>query len=112
MAVMTDALVVFVTAPSEEAAGRIARGVVERRLAACASLVPSIRSIYRWEGEIHDEKEILIVIKTKRESFDPLMEWIRSNHPYEVPEILALPVAAGLPAYLEWLEDDQREEPI
>ena len=100
---MTGALVVLITAPDEEKAAAIARKLVEERLLACANLVPRIRSIYRWEGKICDESEVLIVGKTTTERWPALAARLPQLHPYAVPELLALPVHAGSSRYLEWL---------
>jgi periplasmic divalent cation tolerance protein len=100
---VTDALVVLVTAPTAERAAEIARAVVEERLAACGNVLPAIRSIYRWQGEVHDEPEALLVLKTSRARLDALRARVLALHPYEVPEVLALPVEAGAAAYLAWI---------
>ena len=100
---MTDAIVVLVTAPSADAAAGIARAVVEERLAACGNVLPGVRSIYRWEGKLQDEPEVLLVLKTQRRHFPALRERILALHPYEVPEVIALPVEAGSAAYLDWI---------
>ena len=99
----TDALVVLVTTGSTEEAGKIARALVEERLAACVNLVPAIRSFYRWQGEIVDDAEVLLVVKSSRARFAALEERVRELHSYDVPEVLALEVGAGSAAYLEWL---------
>jgi periplasmic divalent cation tolerance protein len=99
----TDVLVVLVTAPSQEKAVEIARAVVEARLAACGNVVPGLRSIYRWEGRVHDDAEALLVLKTTRARFEALRDRVLALHPYEVPEVLALPVEAGSAAYSEWI---------
>jgi periplasmic divalent cation tolerance protein len=99
----TDVLVVLVTAPSQEKAVEIARAVVEARLAACGNVVPGLRSIYRWEGRVHDDTEALLVLKTTRARFEALRDRVLALHPYEVPEVLALPVEAGSAAYLQWI---------
>jgi periplasmic divalent cation tolerance protein len=101
---MTDKIVVFCTCGSGEEAARIARLLVESRLAACASITPGVRSVYRWQGEIHDEAEWGLTIKSRRELFPRLSAAIRGAHSYATPEILALPVADGGAEYLEWLE--------
>lgn len=101
---MTDKIVLFTTCGSPDEAERLARMVVERRLAACVNILPPIRSIYRWRGNIEESAESLLLIKTSRPRFDELSEALRSAHSYEVPEILALPVVAGSPDYLDWLE--------
>lgn len=102
-------MVVILTAcASEEEAVKIAKALVEECLAACVSIVSPIRSIYRWEGKIWDEKEWLLIIKTGRERFEQLESKIRSLHSYSVPEIICLPVVEGSFAYLEWLEEMTR----
>ncbi len=100
---MTDAIVVLVTAPTAEQAASLARALVGERLAACGNVVPGIRSIYRWEGKVQDEEEALLVLKTTRARFDALRERVLALHPYQVPEVLALPVEAGSAAYLAWI---------
>ena len=100
---MTDALVVLCTCPNPEEASRLARGLVENRYAACVNICPPVRSIYRWQGETQDEEEVLMIIKTSAQAFRALQVWLLDRHSYDVPEILALPVAEGSPDYLEWL---------
>ena len=100
---MTDAVVVLVTAPSADVAATIARTLVEERLAACGNVLPGIRSIYRWEGKVQDETEVLLLLKTQRGRFAELRDRILALHPYEVPEVIALPVEAGSDAYLDWI---------
>lgn len=85
-------------------AARIARAIVDERLAACASILPGLRSIYRWAGKIADESEVLLIIKTRRERFAALASRVKSLHPYQVVEIVALPVETGHEAYLKWLD--------
>ena len=100
-----EAIVVLVTAGSTEEAERIARALVEERLAACVNLVPGIRSIYRWKGKIADDGEILLVAKTRRDSFAALERRVRELHSYDVPEVLALAVTEGSTDYLRWLAE-------
>ena len=100
-----EAIVVLVTAGSIEEAERIARALVEERLAACVNLVPGIRSIYRWEDKIADDAEILLVAKTRRDSFAALERRVRELHSYDVPEVLGLAVTDGSPGYLGWLAE-------
>ena len=102
---MSESLVVFVTSGSEEEALKIAHALVEERLAACVNLVSPIRSIYRWEGKICDEKEWLLVIKTQTARFDDLEKRVKALHSYSVPEIIALPIVTGSSSYLNWLEE-------
>jgi periplasmic divalent cation tolerance protein len=97
-----DALVVLVTAPAEQAPV-LARRLVQSALAACVNVLPAVRSFYTWEGEICDDGESLLVIKTRRALFEELRAAVVEMHPYEVPEVLALPVAAGHLPYLEWI---------
>lgn len=103
-----DHLVVFITTPTADVAAQIARALVEERLAACGNVVPGLRSIYRWEGEIHDEAEALLVLKTTRARFEALRERALALHPYEVPEVIALPIEAGSAPYLEWIAAETR----
>ena len=91
------------TAPDADTGARIAQALVEERLAACVNVVPGIRSIYRWQGAIEDEQEVLLVIKTHAERMTALAERLCALHPYDVPELLALPVETGLAPYLQWL---------
>jgi len=100
---MTEAIVVLVTTPTAERAAEIARALVEERLAACGNVVPGLRSIYRWEGEVHDDAEALLVLKTTRARFEALRERVLALHPYDVPEVVALPVEAGSAPYLAWI---------
>lgn len=98
-----DVLVVLVTTPTPEVAADLARALVEARLAACGNVVPGLRSIYRWEGAVQDEPEALLVLKTTRGRFEPLREAVLRRHPYQVPEVVALPVEAGSAPYLDWV---------
>jgi periplasmic divalent cation tolerance protein len=98
-----DVRVAFATAPDAEVAARIARALVEEELAACANLVSNVRSIYRWQGKLEDESEVMLILKTRADRVDALAERLRALHPYEVPELLVLPVESGLPAYLDWV---------
>lgn len=100
---MTDAIVVLITAPGADKAAEIGRALVEERLAACANIVPGVRSIYRWEGKLQDDAEVLMLVKTRAALFEKLRERVVALHPYSVPEVLALPVAAGAQPYLDWI---------
>ena len=101
-----DLRVVFVTAPDVEVAERLARGLVEERLAACVNLIPGIRSFYRWEGAVHDDAEVLLVVKTRTDRLEALASRLQELHPYELPEILGLPVIGGSQAYLDWIRTE------
>ncbi len=105
---MRDAIVVLVTTPTPERAAEIARALVEERLAACGNVVPGVRSIYRWEGKVQEDAEALLVLKTTRGRFEALRERVLSLHPYDVPEVIALPVEAGSAPYLAWIAAETR----
>jgi periplasmic divalent cation tolerance protein len=96
-------VVVMVTTASQEEAVKIADQVVQSRLAACASTVPTVRSTYWWEGKLMNDQESLLLIKTTSDKFNSLEEAIRKVHSYKVPEIIAIPVGQGFPPYLEWI---------
>jgi len=101
---VTDKIVVFSTCDSEEQAGRIARALVEQRLAACVNILSPVRSIYRWKGQIEDAAEWLLIIKSRRGLMDQLRVAISQIHTYEVPELLAVPVVDGSESYLAWVD--------
>lgn len=110
---MTNKIVVLSTCANAEDADRIARALVEKRLAACVSVVPALRSYYRWQDRLETSDEVLLVIKTSRELFASLQSEIVKIHGYEVPEILALPIVEGSENYLNWLDSnlDRGETP-
>jgi periplasmic divalent cation tolerance protein len=95
--------VVFCTCPPEHAPD-LARKLVEKKLAACVNLIPGVRSFYHWEGELQDDREDLLVLKTGEAALPRLLRELPNLHPYEVPEVLALEVAEGYPPYLSWVE--------
>lgn len=104
---MTDhqtPLVVLTTLATADAARALVRRLVEDRVVACGTVVPGAASIYRWEGAVTTDDEALVLLKTVRARWDALVTAIERHHPYDVPELLALPVTAGLPAYLSWLD--------
>lgn len=101
--ILSDYIVILVTASKAEEAELIVKALVEERLAACCNIVPSIQSVYRWEGKICSDTEILLVIKTKKDLFGQIERRIRELHSYQVPEIIALSVHAGSEPYLQWL---------
>jgi periplasmic divalent cation tolerance protein len=96
-------VVVLSTAPTEAVAVRLARALVDERLIACANLVPRVRSIYRWKGAVQDEGEVLIVMKTDRARLAALEPRLKALHPYQVPEMLVIPVGSGHRPYLDWV---------
>jgi periplasmic divalent cation tolerance protein len=101
-------LVVLVTAATIEEATRIGRRMVEEKLAACANIVPGITSIFHWEGKISEEREILVLLKTRDDLFLDLTKAVKEIHSYEVPEIIALPIVDGAESYLKWIRDSTR----
>jgi periplasmic divalent cation tolerance protein len=102
----TDAIVVLATVASDEEGVRLVRALLERRLIACGTLVPAARSLYRWQGKIADEREVVVILKTRSARLETLQAAFGELHPYKVPELLALPVSAGLPKYLEWISGE------
>ena len=103
MTAAADVRLVLVTAPDEPTAERLARSLLEARLVACANLVPAVRSLYWWQGAIEEGRETLLVLKTTTAQLDALTAAVEREHPYDCPEVLALPVAAGSDAYVRWL---------
>jgi len=102
---MTDMLLVFSTFASEEDAARVTRALLAERLVACGTLLPGARSLYRWQGEVADEREVVVLFKTRRQAWPALERRLRELHPYETPECVAVEVTGGSPAYLAWLAD-------
>ena len=101
---MTKAVTIFTTCGSEETALTIAAAVVDQGLAACVNILPSIKSYYYYKGGTHLDEEVMLIIKTTRDNFDPIAQTITELHTYEVPEILMVPVEAASEGYLEWLQ--------
>jgi periplasmic divalent cation tolerance protein len=101
-------VVVITTTDSADAAAALARAVVEARLAACVQISGPVRSVYRWEGELHDDQEWQLWIKTAYDRVDELTEFVKAGHGYDVPEVLALPVLGGNPDYLAWITQETR----
>ena len=102
---MTDVIISYTTTNREKEARKIARELVEQRLAACVNVIPKIRSFYEWDGEIHDESEHLLIIKSPREKLDLVKGFIDKFHSYEVPEFISIDVVDALPDYLQWIRD-------
>ncbi len=105
-AVSVACQVLLVTAPDAEVGARLARTLVEEHLAACVNLIPGIRSIYRWEGKVQEDGEVLLVIKTRQDRVAALSRRVHELHPYELPELIAVGVVGGSERYLEWLRGE------
>jgi len=103
-----DRVMIYVTTSGDDEAARIARTLVEERFVACANILPPVRSFYRWEGQIQDDREVVFVAKTTRERVPEVIRRVRELHSYEVPAILALPILDGDAAYLQWVGDECR----
>ncbi len=105
-----DLCIVLVTAPDRDTALRLARGLVAERLAACVNVVPGATSVYRWEGEVQEEGEIVLVVKAAPGRLEDLERWIGAAHPYDVPEIVAIPTLATHGPYLDWARRETSPE--
>lgn len=108
---MSEHLVVYVTAPEGPVASELARTLVQERLVACVNLVPGLRSLYRWEGAVHDDAEVLLICKTTSAGYGALERRLLELHPYDVPEIVALPIVRGSAAYLDWVTAETSTTP-
>ena len=102
---MIKHMVVFITAPNEEEGAGLARALVEESLCACVNIMPKVRSIYRWEGKVCDEPEVMMIAKTSSDMAAALVNRVRELHSYDLPEVICLPVATGSGEYLDWIDD-------
>ena len=102
---MNEHCIIYITAGSKEEADKLSRGLVEEKLAFCVNAVPGIQSTYQWEGKIHVDDEILLIVKTRQDRYEALEQWVKQNHSYDVPEIISLPIQKGLPEYLLAIDD-------
>jgi len=107
---MEQALLVITNLADAGSAQALARALVAQRLAACVNLLPAVRSIYRWNDAVEEAAEVTLLIKTTTERYVELEQAIQALHPYELPEVIAVPVSAGLPAYLGWIAQETRKE--
>lgn len=103
-----DCLLVLCTCPGDTVAAEIATALIEQHLAACVNRLPGVKSWYRWQGHIEKDEEVLLLIKTTRGRFAELEAMVRRLHPYDLPEVIALPISIGAEAYLQWLRDSTR----
>ena len=102
---MTDMLIVWSTFADEESAARVVRALVDERLIACGTLLPGARSIFRWKEQVEEAREVVAMMKTRKQDWTALLSRLHELHPYEVPECIAVRMAAGAPKYMEWLEN-------
>ena len=100
---------IYCTCPSLEVANKIAHIIVEKRLAACVNIIDNMRSVYRWQGKIISDSESLLLIKSESKLFNELQTVILKNHPYELPEVIAVSIDTGLPSYLDWISQSTKK---
>ncbi len=104
MSNQTAYIVVMTTFPSLDEAKQLAERLLNQKLAACINILPKMHSLYIWQGQVEQGEEHQLLIKTRAEHYLPVQQLVLANHPYELPEIIALPISQGLPAYLQWIE--------
>jgi len=101
-------VVVLSTTPNLSEAERLGKEMVEKGLVACVNIIPQIRSIYKWKEKLHNEEEMLLVMKSRKDRTGEIIDYIRKNHSYEVPEIVSLPITSGSEKYLAWIDQNTR----
>lgn len=99
-------VIVLVTCPDEKTAGKLADMILDKRLAACVNMIPGITSKYRWKGKIEKSREVMLVIKTRKSLVPAIEKKVRENHPYEVPEVIAVSILSGSKEYLSWIDSE------
>lgn len=102
--ITTGHIVVYCSCPNQEVASQLAETLVTRQLAACVNIIPGVQSVYQWQGKLQQDAEVLMMIKTRSDCFEALQALVIEQHPYELPEIIAVPLTQGLPAYLGWID--------
>jgi periplasmic divalent cation tolerance protein len=107
---MSDALLILTSLPDSASAQALARQLVERKLAACVNLLPAVQSVYRWQGVVEQASEVTLLIKTVASRYAELEAAVKAAHPYVLPEIIVLPIVAGLPAYLDWIAAETQKD--
>ena len=110
MPTMSTTVIILTNVPSPALARDIARHLVENRLAACVNIMPAMQSVYRWQEQVEQAEEVALIIKTTSERYSDVEQAISAMHPYDVPEIIAVPVAAGLPEYLDWVVSETKKD--
>lgn len=104
----TNLTAVFITTNTMESATSLASGLVQNELAACVNIIPGVTSVYKWEGKINQDQELILMVKTRQELVDEVTKWVKSNHPYDCPEVISLPILAGNHAYLDFVLNSTR----
>ena len=105
----TPYVMIFCTVPDESRAKKISQSLLEEKLAVCCTIIPDLNSIYHWENKIQNDKELLLIIKSRQELFPELEQRIKGLHPYSVPEIIAIPIVNGNPDYLKWMDENVKK---
>lgn len=98
-------LIVFTSMPDADSANKLAQRLIQKSLAGCVNILPAMQSIYYWQGELERNSECQLIVKTLKQHYNAVEQCIRDQHPYELPEIIALPIARGLPEYMRWISD-------
>jgi len=100
-----EVILVYINFPNRECARHIGTALIEKQLAACVNIIPEIESIYQWEGEVKTENEVMTIVKTTASRYKQLEKYVLENHPYDVPEVISLPISQGSESYLNWVQD-------
>lgn len=103
-----DYIIVFITTSNKKEAKKLATALIKNRLAACVNIIGGLRSLFKWQGKLDEAQEVLLIVKSKKEKFNKIAKLVKSLHSYEVPEIIAIPIASGFKPYLKWIDDSFR----
>ncbi|PQJ29903.1 divalent-cation tolerance protein CutA [Rubritalea profundi] len=100
-----EVILVYINFPNRESARQIGTGLIEKQLAACVNIIPEVESIYQWKGEVKVENEVMVIVKTTASRYKQLEAFVLEKHPYDVPEVISLPLSQGSESYLNWVQD-------